>query len=67
MVQEVTAIHASEPSKAPFALSSAFGADWRVTHHRFALHRLGPTGLRAIPGYSEYEGTFVTTNYFASR
>ena len=38
-----------------------------LTDAGFRLHRLGPTGLRAIPEYSEYEETFVTTNYFASR
>jgi FkbM family methyltransferase len=38
-----------------------------LTEAGFRLHRLGPTGLRAIPEYSEYEEVFVTTNFFASR
>jgi FkbM family methyltransferase len=38
-----------------------------LTDAGFRLHRLGPTGLRAIPEYSEHEETFITTNYFASK
>jgi FkbM family methyltransferase len=38
-----------------------------LTDAGFRLYRLGPTGLRAIPEYSEYEEVFVTTNFFAGR